>query len=109
MSRDGFETFPLAAVAPGARLAAAALGANGQVLLTAGTVLTEGALARLAACGIVAVSVEAQPSEAERSAAREALQQRLRYLFRRCDLDDTDGVPRILFDAVLARRLKEIR
>lgn len=109
MSKGGFEISPLASVAPGARLAVAALGANGQVLLTAGTVLTEEALAGLAACGIAAVSVEPQDSEAARNAAHEALHQRLRYLFRRCDLESADGVPRLLFDAVLARRLKEIQ
>lgn len=109
MNTDEPPTVPLASVAPGARLTAAIRGADGQVLMTAGSLLTEAALEKLAARGIVAVAIEIQCSEAELNAARDALRQRLSHLFRRCDLDDAGGAARTLFNAVLVRRLEDLR
>lgn len=109
MNTRALPTVPLASVTPGARLARDVPGADGQVLLAAGTVLTEGALEGLAARGIAQVALEPQHSAAELDAARDALRQRLAHLFRRCDLDDASGAARQLFDAVLERRLEELR
>lgn len=108
MNTDQFPTVPLTSVAPGALLAAEVLGADGQVLMTAGSLLTEAALEKLAARGIVALAIEVRRSEAELNAARDALRQRLGYLFRKCDLAE-GGAARMLFDAVLARRLEDVR
>lgn len=106
MSNDD-KTYPLATVTPGARLTAAVFGVDGQVLLTAGTVLTENALATLAASGIAVVAVEPWCGETEGELAHDTPHQRVRYLFRRCNLDDADGVARMLFDAVLAYRQRD--
>ena len=109
MNTDEPPTVPLASVAPGARLTAAVLGADGQVLMTAGTLLTEAALEKLAVRGIVAVAVELQRSEAELDAARDALRRRLAYLFRRCDMEQAGGGARMLFIAVLKHRMEALR
>lgn len=108
MNTEHSSTIPLGEVRPGARLSAAVLGADGQVLMTAGSALTEAALEKLAQRGIVAVHVERQRDEAELRAAREALHQRLDHLFRHCDLKDDDRA-QTLFKAVLAYRLEALR
>jgi hypothetical protein len=108
MNTDPLPTVPLASVAPGALLAAEILGADGKVLMTAGSLLTEGALEKLAARGIVAVAIEIRRSEAELNVARDAARLRLGHLFRKCDLA-AGGAARMLFDAVLERRLEDVR
>ena len=108
MNIEDFPSVPLASLAPGARLAAAVLGADGQVLMTAGTLLTEATLAKLAARGIVAVAIGSQRSEAELAATRDALRQRLAGMFRKCALDE-GGAARMLFDAVLDHRMEDLR
>lgn len=109
MKTDDFPTVPLASVAPGARLAAAVLGADGHVMMTAGSQLTEATLEHLAARGVVAVAIETPRGEAELNATRDATRQRLAHLFRGCDLDDAAGAARMLFDAVLERRLEDLQ
>jgi hypothetical protein len=109
MNTDTLTTLALAAASPGTRLAQDVRGGDGQVLLTAGTVLTQNALEKLAARGVVAVTVARPRSEAESNAAREVVRQRLGHLFRRCDLEDAESPARQLFDAVLDRRLEDIR
>ncbi|MBI5108582.1 MAG: hypothetical protein HZA62_07520 [Rhodocyclales bacterium] len=109
MNTDDFANVPLASVAPGARLAAAVVGADGHVLMTAGSQLTEAILEGLAARGVVAVAIEAPRGEPELAAARDGARQRLVHLFRGCDLDEDGGAARMLFDAVLERRLEDLR
>ncbi len=109
MNTDDPSTVPLASVAPGARLTAAVRGADGQVLMSAGSLLTATALQGLAVRGIVAVAVEVLHSEAEVDAARAALHLRLGYLFRRCNRDDAGGAAQMLFNAVLDRRLEDLQ
>lgn len=99
---------PLGEVQPGARLTAAVLGTDGQVLMTAGSILTEAALEKLAQRGIVAVAVEPRRDEAELDAARQALHQRLDHLFRQCDMENDSGA-QTLFRAVLAYRLETLQ
>lgn len=108
MTSDNPPTVPLDAVQPGARLAAALLGADGQVLMTAGSLLTEAALQRLARRGVLAVAVEPQHDEAELTAAREALRLRLAHLFRRCP-QEGDSAAQAVFNAVLEYRLETLR
>ena len=102
-------TLPLAEVQPGARLAAAVLGAEGRVLMTAGEIVTEAALEELARRGIARLAIEAQRNDAELNAAREALRRRIGHLFRRCDLEGDGSGARTLFRAVLDYRLKALR
>lgn len=99
---------PINQVPPGARLAAPVRGADGQVLMTAGSVLTEQALERLGQHGIVAVEIEIRRDEAELDAARAMLRGRLDYLFRRCD-PEHDECAQKLFKAVLDHRLETLR
>ena len=108
MTPDDSTAVPLDRVRPGARLAAAVLGVDGQVLMTAGGVLTEAALEKLARRGIVAIAVEPQRDEAELDAARDALRQRLGHLFRGCDTEG-DSAAQMLFTAVLAHRLEPLQ
>lgn len=75
--------------------------------MTAGSILTEAALEKLAERGIATVAIEPQRDEAQIAAARAALEQRLRHLFRRCDLEHDDGA-RLLFKAVLDHRLEAL-
>lgn len=100
---------PLTAVPPGARLTAAVLDAAGQVLLATGSILTEAMLETLARRGIVAIAVERQRDAAELDAAREALRQRLMHLFRRCNLEDNNGMAQMLYKATLDYRLDALR
>lgn len=100
---------PLTTVPPGTRLAAAVLDAAGQVLLATGSILTEAMLETLARRGIVAVTVERQRDAAELDAAREALRQRLMHLFRRCNLEDNNGMAQMLYKATLDYRLDALR
>lgn len=109
MNTDDFTTVPLAAARPGDRLTAAVLSADGQVLMTAGSILTEAALGKLGERGIVTIAVAGQRDEAELNAAREALRQRLRFLFRKCDTDDKRGAAHMLFMAVLDHRLEAVQ
>lgn len=108
MTNPDAATIPLGEAKVGARLAAPVLGADGQVLLAAGSILTEATLERLARRGVANVAVEALRDEAELAAAREALGERLAYVFRRCDLDG-DGCAQMLYQAVLAYRLENLR
>ena len=108
MTSDSPPSVPLDTVRPGARLAAALLGADGQVLMTAGSILTEAALQRLARRGIVDVAVEPQHDEAELTAAREALRQRLEHLVRRCPMESNSDAQSV-FNAVLEYRLGTLR
>ncbi|MDP3512083.1 MAG: hypothetical protein U1A72_24800 [Sulfuritalea sp.] len=96
---------PLAEVQPGARLTAAVFTADGQVLMTAGEIVTETALAKLARLGIARLAIEMQRNEAELNAAREALRRRIEHLFRRCDLEGDSSGARTLYKAVLDYRL----
>lgn len=100
-------TLALSEVRPGARLTAPVLGADGQVLMTTGGMLTEAALEKLARRGIVAVTVETPRDETELNAARDALRQRLGHLFRQCDLEGDSGA-QLLFKAVLEYRLEAL-
>lgn len=109
MNTEDFATLPLTAVPPGARLTAAALGADGQVLLTAGSILTTEMLEELARQGVVAVAVEPQRDEAVLNAARAAQRRRLMYLFRRCHLEGDSGAAQMLFKVVLEHRLEALR
>lgn len=101
-------TLPLAEVQPGARLAATLLGADGQVLMTTGSILNDAALQQLARHGIAVVAIEAQRDEAELKAARDALHRRIQHLFRRCELEADSGA-QTLFKAVLDYRLETLR
>ena len=111
MSTEKSVALPLASVQPGARLTAPVLGADGQVLMTAGSILTEAALAKLAQRGIaaVAIAVETKRDEAELIAARAELRQRLGHLFRKCDLQSGNGCAPLLFRTVLDYRLEALR
>lgn len=106
MKPDDATTIPLSAVRPGARLRAAVLGADGKVLMTAGSLLSEAALEKLAARGVVAVAVDAERDEAEIEAARAALRRRLAYLFRKCDLEHAGTPAQLIHQAVLKLRLE---
>ncbi|MCX7165408.1 MAG: hypothetical protein NTV11_03925 [Rhodocyclales bacterium] len=108
MNTKDSSTISLSEVHAGARLTAAVLGADGQVLMTAGSILTEAALEKLAQRGIVAVTIEQQRDEAELTEASEALHRRLDDLFRRCDLEGDSGA-QTLFEAVLAYRLEALQ
>ena len=99
---------PLAEVQPGARLTAAVLDADGQVLMSIGSILTETALQQLARHGVAVVAIEAQRNEAELKAARDALHRRLEHLFRRCELEGDRGA-QTLFKTVLDYRLEALR
>lgn len=101
-------TLPLAEVQPGARLTAAILGADGQVLMPTGSILTEAGLQQLARHGVAVVAIEAQSDEADLMAARDALQRRIEHLFRRCELEADSGA-QTLFKAVLGYRLETLR
>lgn len=109
MSSENTATLPLGEARPGARLAAAVLGADGQVLMTAGSVLSEASLQGLARRGIATVVVDVQRDEAELNAARETLHQRLDHLFRRCDTEAADDAAQMLHRAVLAYRLEALQ
>ena len=106
MNPDDSTTTPLSAVRPGARLTAAVLGTDGQVLMTAGSVLTESALEKLGARGVVAVAVAPERDEAAIEAARAAQRQRLAYLFRKCDIQNPGSPAQFLYQAVLDHRLE---
>lgn len=108
MNPEDSTTIPLGAVRPGARLAAAVLGADGQVLMTAGSLLSEAALEKLGARGVVAVAVEPERDEAELEAARAARRRRQAYLFRKCDLEDAAGAAQTLYKTVLTYRLEAL-
>lgn len=108
MNTENSVVMPLGEVPAGARLTAAVLGADKQVLMTAGSVLTAAALEKLAQRGIATVAIEAQRDEAELAAAREAARQRLDHLFRRCDLANDEGA-KMLFKAVLEHRLEALQ
>ncbi|MDP2792601.1 MAG: hypothetical protein Q8O25_00735 [Sulfurisoma sp.] len=109
MTPENSTPLPLNEVQPGARLAAAVLGADGQVLMTAGSILTEATLEELAQRGIVAVAIEPQRDEAELHAARETTRQRIRHLFRHCPMEGDSGGAQMLFKAVLDYRLEPLR
>jgi hypothetical protein len=109
MNAEDSATLPLDSVQSGARLAAAVLGADGQVLMTAGSILTEAALEKLTHHGVVAVVIAPQRDEAELNAAREALRLRLKHLFRKCEMESENGSAQMLFKAVLAYRLDALR
>lgn len=80
MSTDKSMPRPSAAPAPDERLAAAVPDTDGHVPVTAGSVATEA-----------------------------ALRQRLEQLFRGCDTESESSAARLLFEAVLARRLEAMR
>lgn len=111
MTHLNSKRLPLSEVEPGAELAESALGVDGQVLMTAGSILSEAVLEKLAARGVLelAVKVANQRDEAELAAAREALHKRLEYLFRRCDMENDSGPARAIFQAVLDYRLESLR
>lgn len=108
MNTENSVVLPLAEAPVGARLAAEVLGADKQVLMTAGSILTAAALEKLAQRGIATVAIEPQRDEAQLAEARAAHEQRLRHLFRRCDLEHDDGA-RLLFKAVLDHRLESLQ
>jgi len=108
MNTENSVVLPLAEVPAGARLTAAVLGADKQVLMTAGSILTSAALEKLSQRGVTEVSIEAPKDEAQLAATRAALEQRLRHLFRRCDLEHDEGA-RLLFKAVLDHRLETVQ
>lgn len=108
MNTKDSSTISLSEVQAGARLTAAVLGADGQVLMTAGSILTAAALEKLAQRGIVTVTVEPQRDEAELKLAREAVRQRLDHLFRRCNLASDSGAQTLL-KAVLTYRLEALQ
>ncbi len=109
MSSANTATLPLGEAPPGARLAADILGADGQVLMTAGTVLSEASLQGLARRGIASVVIEVQRAEAELNAARATLRRRLGHLFRRCDTEAAGGAAQMLHQTVLAYRLETLQ
>lgn len=109
MTSENTATVPLNEARPGARLAAAVLGAGGQVLMAAGTVLSEANLQGLARRGIASVVVEARRDEAELAAARDVLRRRLDHLFRRCDTEAAAEAAQMLHRAALAYRLEALQ
>jgi len=108
MTSENSLTIPLSEALPGTRLAAAVLGADGQVLMTAGSVLTDSSLQGLNRRGIASVEVVAQRDESELIAARDIQRQRLARLFRRCETEgESSGA--LLYQAVLAYRLETLQ
>lgn len=82
-----YRHLPLAKVEPGMVLSDELLDTHGQVLLPAGTVLTERMLGRLPDHGIESLAVvdDTPPDPAQTAAEREAHLARIEVLFRRHD------------------------
>lgn len=85
-----YRHLPLAAVQPGMVLSDELLDQQGQVLLPAGTVLTERMLERLPAHGVESLAVrdDAPADPAHSAAQRQAQRARIAQLFRRHAADD---------------------
>lgn len=108
MSHSG-QILPLASLQPGMLLAEAVHDRYGNVMLTAGTALTEGHLASMQRRGIASAMIlieRAQPTPEELDSMRNATEQRLRHLFRRTlDLPGN----RRLFEVLLAYRMESLK
>ncbi len=85
-----YRHLPLAEVQPGMVLSDELLDKQGQVLLPAGTVLTEKMLERMPGHGIESLAVvgDSPPDPVQTEAEREAQLARIAVLFRRHDPDD---------------------
>ena len=85
-----YRHLPLAEVQPGMILSDELLDKQGQVLLPAGAVLTEGMLARMPSHGIESLAVldDTPPDPVQSAADRAAQLARLAVLFRRHAPDD---------------------
>lgn len=109
MKSQSSATLSISEIQPGAILATPVHGADGQILMTAGSELTEAAIEKLATRGVLTLDIEVQRDEAELNAAREVLRQRLARLFRGCDIEDTNSEAHQLFEAVLSYRLESLQ
>ena len=87
-----YRHLPLADVQPGMVLSDELLDKQGQVLLPAGAVLTEGMLARMPGHGIESLAVvdDSPPDPAQAAAQRAAQLARIAVLFRRHDPADVE-------------------
>ena len=85
-----YRHLPLADVKPGMVLSDVLLDKQGQVLLPAGSVLTETMLARMPGHGIESLAVidDSPPDPAVLAAQKEAMLARIAVLFRRHDPDN---------------------
>ncbi|WP_028104618.1 hypothetical protein [Pseudoduganella violaceinigra] len=94
-----YRHLPLADVQPGMVLSDELLDMQGQVLLPAGTVLTEKMLERMPGHSVESLAVvdDAAPDPQQTAAERAAQLARIAYLFRRHDDDDVeDGAAQAL-------------
>jgi hypothetical protein len=102
------QILPLDSLQPGMLLAEAIHDRHGNVMLTAGTALTESHLAALAKRGIASALVVPEripPSDAEIAAMRRSIEERLRHIFRK-SLDHPASHK--LFETLLAYRLENL-
>lgn len=86
-----YKTISLTDASPGMQVALDVCGANGGVLLAAGTVLTEDTLAALKRHGVVRLQIEEPLSPEQRVARAAAIEQRLEVLFRHAGGDPLLG------------------
>lgn len=98
---------PLEQVRPGMVLSDVLLDAHGQVLLPQGAVLTENMLSLMPRHGIDMLPIQAPPPSPEEIAAQQAADsERLAYLFRKHDPDDSeDAATTLLRSYVTAYRM----
>lgn len=96
---------PVAALQPGQEVAAAVLDAGGRVLLPAGTILSEAAIASLGRREIaaIAVVVEVEEDPAATAARRERVIREVDQVFRRAG---EGAATRAMYEAILAHRLE---
>ena len=103
------QILPLASLQPGMLLAEAIRDRLGNVMLTAGTALTESHLAALRQRGIASVMVVPErvpPSDEDIAAMRKSIEARLRHIFRKT-LDCPGN--RKLFETLLAYRMENLK
>ena len=103
------QILPLESLQPGMLLAEAVHDRHGNVMLTAGTALTEAHLAALYQRGIASVLVVPErvpPSDEEIAAMRQSIEERLRHIFRKT-LDCPGN--RTLFEVLLAYRMENLK
>jgi len=86
-----YQHLALAQVQPGMILSDELLDVQGQILLPQGTVLTDAMLALMPRHGIAILPIAISgPSAEEQAANAEHHEQRIAYLFRKNDADDTN-------------------
>ncbi|MFA5083497.1 MAG: hypothetical protein WC474_13180 [Hydrogenophilaceae bacterium] len=103
------QILPLESLQPGMLLAEAVHDRHGNVMLTAGTALTESHLASLQQRGIASVMVVPErvpPSDEDVAAMRKSIEDRLRHIFRKT-LDCPAN--RRLFEVLLAYRTENMK